>query len=244
MRVSVLMLAYNEHELIGPCLRQIPKWIDQILVLASKRPWLGSDSSDAPKTLEVVRGMKDDRIRLLSLDWRTEHDQRNWGMGYLHDQDWVVVLDADEFYTSEGWERLKQDMEDAPKTSGVIRCGEMHTYWKTTDYRWEPSDGHRPVVAIKPSMATFCDKREVPIDILQKVSEGLTMYHLSWVKSDASVLSKIQNWMHAKDFDAQKWYREKWLKWEPSMEDIRPYGVERSRAVYDPVPAGISAYFQ
>jgi glycosyltransferase involved in cell wall biosynthesis len=89
MKVSCLVLTYNEATNIGACLRAL-SWCDDILVL-------DSGSSDA--TVEIARIH---RARVMERPFDDFASQRNFGLeegAFRHD--WVLHLDADEIVTEE-----------------------------------------------------------------------------------------------------------------------------------------------
>lgn len=89
MKVSILILTYNEAANLPACLSTLG-WCDDIVVL---------DSGSTDATLEIAAAHG---ARLMSRSFDTFADQRNYG---LHEggfrQDWVLHLDADELVTSE-----------------------------------------------------------------------------------------------------------------------------------------------
>lgn len=240
MKVAVCICVYNETNLLKAALKQFPAWIDKILVLVSEEPWFGMKSDTEMQTVEILKNCKDERLEFVKMKWLREHDQRNWGIGKLSDYDWVLTLDADEYFTPQGWDNLCKEMKDWNQVDVIT--ANMRTYWKTDNWRWEPEDLHKPTIAVRPKRVAFWDKREVTIN-LNRIS-GSMMYHFSWVRTDAEVKQKIQNYMHAKDFDGDKWYQEVWLKWSPEMKGIRPYGNDETvKAIYNPAPDEVKAYF-
>ena len=239
MSFTVLLLAYNENKLLKACLKQFPPWISEMLVLISEKPWNGKRSDTEGLTSQVVfeAVRRDPRVQFLKLPWPTEHDQRNYGLGRLGIHDWVFIVDADEFYTKEDWEKLRQTLENAPEDCRQVRC-RMKTYWKTPEWSWSPPDSHTALIAVKPTYTVFLDKREVQ-NSLGMVVAPVTMHHMSWVRSDAEIRAKIDNWSHADDFSRDNWYFEKWLGWKPGMRGLHPYGNPDIEAVHDPAPDGI-----
>lgn len=242
MKFGVCICVYNERDMLKACLKQFPKWIDRILVLISKKPWHGSNAPDAGRTELMLRNIKDRRLEVISNDWSTEAIQRSWGLGRLHDMDWVFIVDADEFYTQEGWEKLKLKLEKPDPESPVLTINEIITYWKTPQYKLNPGDAHKPVVAVDPKRTTIFDKRE-SVDMLRMITD-VPMHHFSWVKSDDEVWQKIHNWSHAKDFDPTIWYNNVWLGWEEGMKNIHPYGGKGCSAVKVEPPTEIMEYFK
>lgn len=243
MKVALVLCVYNEHALLQAFMKQLPPWISKIVVLASEFPWNGNKSDDDYKMWNILREMRDGRMEVWKLNWRTEHEQRNWGLGRCADYDFVLTMDADEFFTPEDWEVLYKLLPDLSLAVPCVVSLNMLTYWKTWDYVWEPQDRHKPVIAVNPKRAVFFDKRCLSVD--EQFEARVTLHHLSWVKSDRDVLQKIGNWMHASDFDTAKWYTDVWKSWTPEYDgNLRPYDWNNlTKAIYVPLPDSIKAYF-
>jgi len=47
-------------------------------------------------------------------------------------------------------------------------------------------------------------------------------HHLSYVLSDEELLRKISTWGMRKQFDRDKWYEKKWLRWNEKTTDLHP----------------------
>lgn len=89
MKVSVLVLTYNEEENLPRCLEALT-WCDDLVVL---------DSGSTDRTVEIARLFGS---RVLSRPFDTFAEQRNFGLSagdFRHE--WVLHLDADEVVTDE-----------------------------------------------------------------------------------------------------------------------------------------------
>jgi hypothetical protein len=66
----------------------------------------------------------------------------------------------------------------------------------------------------------FIDKR----DCAQKTSFQLenVCYHLSYARSDKYIYRKLNTWGHAIDFDTDRWFQQKWLRWYPEKRNLHP----------------------
>ena len=242
MKIAALICAYNEHEFISAHLKQYPEWIEKILILESVLPWQGKRSDTDQKQGEILRNLTDKRIEYIKLNWRTESDQRNWGLARLYDFDTVVTLDPDEFFTLGDWNSIRTIFE---KTHlGVAAFGaDFYTYWKDFDHIISPADFHRATVAVRPKRDVFFDKRSMTNQELFLFQ--FKMHHLSWAKSDASTWDKINNYSHANDFDLKKWYNLTWKAWKPGMKGLLPYGANKdaTEAIDFNLPDSIRSLF-
>ena len=87
MSIGVLVITYNEEEMLADCLDSVT-WADEIVVV-------DSDSKD--KTREIAKEYTD-KVYIREFD--NFSNQRNFGLEKL-ESDWILVLDADERVTPE-----------------------------------------------------------------------------------------------------------------------------------------------
>lgn len=240
---TACICVYNDWRMIAACIRQFPEWVEKILVLHTERPWFGDYSDEAIRVSDEVNALNDPRVEYVRLPWRTEHEQRNWGLGRLYDSRCVFTLDADEFITPDDWASIKEQAGSDMAFSFVPAS--MTTYWKTWDYVWVPPDWHKPVMGMNPRRDVFFDKRAEAAQLFRVLP--VTIHHLSWVRTDKEVLQKIENYMHANDFDREAWFTDVWSKWTPGDTELnlRPYGSEgKTTAKEQPIPDAIKIYFK
>lgn len=240
MKVAVCICAYNEARFIGPWMRQLPKWIDKILLLSSDKPWNGPDSDKRHETWERAQALGDPRLEVIRGRWKDETNQRNWGLGRLAEYDWVLIFDADEFLDREDWQVLARTLENAPKNCPVIRAP-FQTYWKDFDHVLDPPDTPLGTIAIRPKLTSFVDKRGPYLDVERRAR--ILVHHLSWVRSDEEVFQKIQNWSHTNDFDWRAWFANVWKPWKHGMKNIHPYSKILQTTRISPLPESIRTYF-
>lgn len=246
MKLAVLTIAYNEEDFIIPCILNWKGYVDKHLVLVSSKPWHGTPVGD-DRTHRLAKNAGAESILGW---WATEAEQRNWGLARLYDYDYVLIVDPDEFYTNADIETIIQTIKNrsidpAYSHNEMIpawRVKKMITYWKTPDYVFDPPDKHQPIIAINPKLARVSEHRQAqdiyaykpyltympPIDV--------ACHHMSWVKPDDKVREKIQSYSHS-DVIPPNWYFDVWSSWEPGSDMyVRPYGVEKSRAIFNPAP--------
>lgn len=245
MKLAVLTIAFNEATHISPCVRQFKPFGLHHLVLVSSLPWWGSPRED-DGTADIARKCG---AEVIVGYWRNEEEQRNWGLARLYDYDAVLIVDADELYTPEDIKTLvdalanpKDELGRPTKLSRTYRASKIITYWKTTDYVFDPGDKNCPVIAVDPKRVAFKELRMVrnlfDNNWLWEDSPEIpvTIHHLSWVRSDKQALTKIESYSH-QDKIPPEWYERVWLSWQPGSDMlVRPYGDELSRAVYSPSP--------
>jgi glycosyltransferase involved in cell wall biosynthesis len=240
VKIAVLIITYNEEEYIKQCINQ---WGElPVLVLLSTKPWNGipkeSDNS--------LRLIKETNAKVVCQEWKTEYEQRNYGLAMLYDYDWVIISDSDEFYTEKDRKLLLETLENSQEK--CHRANELVTYWKSSDFIFEPGDKHKPIIAVNPKKIKFFEHRqpqsveEIKLQQEQPIIP-VKIHHFSWVKPDNKIKGKIEAFSHY-DIIKPGWYEDVWLKWNLEMNDIRPYGREISKAVFSPAPEEIKKLIQ
>jgi glycosyltransferase involved in cell wall biosynthesis len=232
MKIAVCTIAYNEEEWIGDCINQFRPFKLDHLVLLSTIPWNGQPV-ESDRTLNICKAKG---AKVISGYWETEYEQRNYGLAYFYNYDYVLIVDADELYS-------RQDIENILKSlrgHKAYRVAKMETYWKNTDYVFEPPDKHKPVIAVDPKQCIFYEHRQIrqicdKTPYFEQPLIDTTLHHMSWAKSDKKIYEKINSFSHCEDIDIN-WYYDVWLKWKPKSDMmIRPYGIEKSKAIYKPL---------
>lgn len=210
MKLATLAVAYNEQRLIEKHLKHIPEWIDKKLVLVSAVPWHGD--YELPDNTDKLASKYAD---VIVYPWENEAEQRNAGLDYLSDYDWVIILDPDEFLDNTGWENLREYLKYTDHEALV--CDYQLTYWKD-GYVADPPRDYQMLIAVKPSVR-FAEKRVV--DTGYGVAP-VKVHHFSWARTDDEVWSKITHYEHSKDFDTLRWFNEVWMNWKLGVKDVHP----------------------
>lgn len=221
MRIAIMVIAYNEEETIGAVLKNWREF--HRLVLISERPWNGKHISH-DRTEEIARKHGAETIRL---HWPSEEHQRNWGLAYLYEYDYVLIVDSDELYLQKDKDTILQNLQG----EHCYRIPHVITYWKDYDHILDPPDTHEPIVAVNPKKMLFQEARIVVTDWQPVINA--TMHHLSYAKSDKKMLEKIQTFAHA-DIMRDSWYTTKWKA--DATEDVRPYGCLDSKVIDASLP--------
>lgn len=81
-KISVVVIAKNEEDMIKTCLESV-KWVDEIIVV---------DNGSIDKTSEIAKSYSNKVFKLRSNDFS---ETRNFGMGKTTG-DWVLYIDSDE----------------------------------------------------------------------------------------------------------------------------------------------------
>ena len=231
--IAVLTIAYNEEQYIGACIKQFKGLINKHLVLLSTKPWNGQ-AYNKDRTEQIARSLSAEVIMQF---WQTEHEQRNWGLAYLYNYDYVFIVDADEMYSKLDIEKILETLYN--KQEPCFRISNIKTYWKTKDYIIYPADTHEPVIIVNPKMVKFKQHRnlqQIQDSVYQQdipVIEEVIMHHYSYAKSDMKIKEKIQSFSHCNEMD-KNWYENTWKKWQPDKKTfLRLYNNQESIAIKD-----------
>jgi len=138
MRITACTVAYNEAEWIETCIGQLRGHVDRHIVLVSSDPWCGAGERNDGTADLARRAGAEVYVRY----WKTEAEQRNWGLELLDDSDYVLILDADEFLVRSEMEKLVSLLDG--RCEPCLRSREMRTYWKTSEYVCRPPDAFSP----------------------------------------------------------------------------------------------------
>ena len=252
-KIAVLTICFNEEEVIGACIRNWKDVADKHLVLISSETWNGL-RWDIDKTEEIARGLG---AEVVKGEWKSEAEQRTWGLARLYDWDYVLIVDPDEFYTKEDQNKILVQLSNPIDPSyrpdvqlPAFRAQNVMTYWKTPEFAFDPPDRHKPVIAVDPkqlyshehrSFKFMGDSRKY-LDYMPFID--VTMHHFSYVKSDAKIKEKITSFSHSESVRPD-WYVNVWQKWtEGSDMMVRSYGQEQSVAIHKPAPLEIVELFK
>lgn len=231
MKIAAHVLAYDVDRFINAMLRNLGPWVDRIYLAYPDRPFgyvaSSRETKKNPTALEAIDfGAYADKIEVLRGDWEKEEDTRNACLerakadGY----DWLIIQDADEFYTSSRWQnivavlRRDEDVELYRTT--------WFTFWKSSRYVLKFANGTTKsanagfALRCLPHLR-FVDRRQSNAAKSALIDEPC--FHYGYVKSDAEMLEKVQTWSHAHEVvSMQTWYDLKWRLWKPSTKYLSP----------------------
>jgi len=200
MKLAIETIAYHEERFIPKFIQHYQNKVSEIVVLNSTKPWQGETDPEPDKTGTIANSLG---ATVIEFPWPNEHEQRNAGLDYLNDCDWVIILDPDEYIVDSAWQLLIEFLEHAEADAYVPIM--QHTYWKT-GYVIDPPEDYKQIIAVRPSVR-FVDKRVVncgyghaPVDL----------HHFSWARTDKECLRKITHYAHAHELDPN-WYKDVWL---------------------------------
>ena len=237
MRIAAFYCVYNQERFIGPALEQLQLYVDHQLVHLGTRPWNG-DPEPLDRTRQLIAQFFP-QVEVVEENWLDETVQRNRGLKTLKDYDYIWVCDADEYYTTADILSILQQAEG--KAAAYVMLQKI--YWKSPDYRQDPTDTWTPTILLDPRRAFFAQYRAINLGLEDCVRlAGVMLHHFSYVRTDAEVASKLAHFSHPEEIQPE--WHEVWRTWQPGDEqNILPYKGTPRRAGYDPAPAEVTERF-
>lgn len=230
MKIATHVLLFNQDKWILKNIENSGPFVDKIYVSWSEYPW--NYNKNARKQFKnksdlsiLDKSPYRDKIEIIKGVWDLDEDQRNAcaieakkdGMDYL------LVHDADEFYTQSDFEKIINGIKKEPdydfyKTPWI-------TFWKDFEHVIADKNGRiiggHPEVAINLNRGIRFTRCRRPSGNTSKVL-GALCHHASYVLTDEECWSKINTWGHAHQFNTKKWFDEKWVNWTEQTTHLHP----------------------
>lgn len=230
MKFATHVLLFSQDKWILKNIENSGPFVDKIYISWSDEPWTYNKNARGnfknKSNLDLLKKSKYyDKIEIVSGVWDTEEDQRNSCVekAKIDGIDYLITHDADEFYTNSDFSLIietisKNQNYDYYTTPWV-------SFWKTFDNIIIGENGSQiigyPEIAININ-------RNVKFTRCRKPSGDKVMqldslcYHASYVLNDSECWEKISTWGHAHQFNREKWYNDKWLKWNTDSKNLHP----------------------
>ncbi len=214
MKFCSQIVTYNEENLIRGCLSGLK---DIFNIVGISKPWMGTHTY-FDKSEEYAREMG---AYVLKQDFRTEHEQRTAisklakEMGY----DYVLIIDADEFYTREDIQKIIKKIEET--RSEVYKIATEVLFWKNENWETIPRIKNARVGAVKAGLDFRLTRNPNSNSEINYFPVDAIMYHFSYAGSDEHIYSKISHFSHAAEMNPL-WFEEVYKKWTPEMENLHP----------------------
>lgn len=207
MKVAILTNAYHEERWIEGCIRQFqPSGLDH-LVLNSASPWCG-EKSELKDTTDIIAKLNNAEV--IRMNWKTEADQFNFGMGYLADYDWILIVDADERYTKRDIDNFLKYLSVLSPSCQYVRPFDWTVYWKNYSGEIYPTQPFTPIIAVRPTV-TWKKARSLNNEGNLDCSYApVWLYHFSYVRTNEEMLRKINSFSHSDEI-IPGWYKYIWL---------------------------------
>ena len=230
MKVGCLVIAFNVDLWIYNMLKNGRDWIDTFYIAYPKRPWCYSEeqrlTNENPTTLDRAKldSLNID-YKIIEGDWKYDEDTRNAirCIAKADGCDWLVVQDADEFYTEEGWSELTEIMKQNLGRNIAITTKWLN-FWKSNEYIIINHDGsslssNECAALSLAEDSYFTYSRSVSARL---VATRIICFHLGYVLTDKQALLKVSTWAHTKDVRINDWYRYKWKNWKKQTKYLHP----------------------
>ena len=243
MKIAVHVLAYDVNRYINTMLRNVEPQVDKIYIAYPKRPWNYIPSSRETRTnptrLEDINlnGFAH-KVEIIQGDWATDEETRNacFDRAKAEGFDWLIIQDADEFYTEESWGQIRKQLHH--NSDCELFKTTWFNFWKSSEFIIVDPRG-----SIKDVNAGAAIRCKEPLRFIRSRTSNANnirvldcpCYHYGWVKPDDEMLAKVTQWGHAHQFDGVRWFDVKWLNWNYETINLGPFGPVWRRAIRFPL---------
>jgi len=181
-----------------------------------------------------------EKIEVITGVWDTEEQQREHCRlrAVAEGFDFLIVQDADEFYTAEDYQKNLAIMRANPGYE--VYQTPWVNFWKSVEYALVHRHhlgvvntiyGTCPLFAMNLKLPVQFESRRVPRAATSVFRLPGVCLHLSYVFSDMDLFTKIGTWGHSHQVN-KNWFKWKWLAWHPGKRNLNPISsVEWPRAV-------------
>lgn len=212
------MCAFRERRMISPAIHQFDGVVSdqdelEVVVACSQTPWYGKGVADDTAELALQAGAT---VRRFS--WQDEKDQKNWIMDKFHDKDWVLMFAPDMYMEKQDIQNTLESLKQG--TERAYACP-MVTYWKDYTHQVLPARDFNSL-AIRPNERFNWSALINNHAIFNRIPNEPVMHHLSFVRTDEEMHTKLSTWSHAPNV-LPNWYEEKWLKGDDLVHN---FGLE------------------
>lgn len=110
MKISACMIAKNEEKVIARCIESYRKAVDEIIVV---------DTGSTDRTVAIAQSLG---AKVFHFDWIDDFAAaKNYALSKANG-DWIVFLDADEYFANGTGNNLRSFLQKLDKTFGGIAC--------------------------------------------------------------------------------------------------------------------------
>lgn len=232
MKICLQVLAYNVSRTIRTMLKNAAPHVDKIFIAYPLRAWdYRTDymQTSNSTSLEELRIDLPCDVEIVEGEWGKDEDTRNALLAKAQSEkyDWMIVQDADEFYTKESWEVLRSLLLDE-KTSQYHSIQVPYlTFWKSTSFVLE--GWHEGIKNGTTTFAIKCNNQDLFFSYSRTSTSSKCLYidepcyHYSYVLNDEEVAEKVSSWAHTKDIVSKRlWLNLKWKHWHPRTKMLHP----------------------
>ena len=248
-KIALQVIAFNVDTWINKMLRNAAPFVDKIYLAYPSRPWgysrISRQSLEKPTQLANIdtKGLSCD-IEIIKGDWYYDEDTRNDLLDRARSDgfDWMIIQDADEFYTEMSWVRIKNFLKEANAHGADLVITPWINFWKTPEFVIENHCGS--IKSLNEGMAIRCSKNDIKFiysrssNAKKRIVLDEACYHYGYVMPDKNMLLKIKTWAHTNEIsNLNIWYKLKWLYWHESSVNLHPSSPHHwKKAIRYPLP--------
>lgn len=228
-KFAAVYCVYENSGFLAESVRRVYPLMDKILFLLNFQPWNGKGNDKLLlRTYQDILEMFDPygKFEVVSGYWKTETEQRNYGLQRLRDRgiEWCGIIDDDELYNYTELGSQIHRMKNGSKDVGVYLAPQK-IYWKERKYAISNLIDAMPTFCRTDRQVNFCESRAVNVNWGSWYTfqpDELVCHHFSYVRDDEMMKRKIGSFSHARDFTDNRWFNEVWMKWSPEMLNLHP----------------------
>jgi len=230
MKIASHVLFFNQDKWILKHIEMVAPFVDKIYVAWSAVPWTYNpaarmmfQNNSNPDFLK--QSSYYDKIELIEGTWNLDEEQRNACLDAAKrdDMDYMLIIDADEFYFLNDIANIVNDIKNNPDYD--VYNSKFTYYWKDFNHILTPrnaspiQDGVSVAINVKTN-CRFIRCRGTNGSRLKQLP--YVCWHGSYVLTDEECWSKINIWGHAHQFDVLGWFNNKWKNWTEETTDLHP----------------------
>ena len=228
IRLGVQCVVLNDSDFLEATIRMFQPFVDKILISINEKSWL-NDIKNNGKSEEVALRLKKEfsNINIDKGNWNNESDQRNDSLNKLRECDYVFIVDADEFWPTEG---IHNAVDFALNHIGYsVFMANWNTRFKNVNWRVEPRESFKPVVLVKNNGLKFKKARMIMegenASFITIPEKNLIIEHFSYVRgTDLQIKEKISAFSHANEIvnGPEWWYQNVYLQADLNSKNVHP----------------------
>jgi hypothetical protein len=236
-KFGVLILFFDCSKFILKTIDNCAPFVDNIYISYSSKPWRAYNKN-APDEFQnesnplVLKESKYySKLIIVEGVWDSEEEQREECRQHAikDGMDYLIVQDADEFYTMEHYKLNIEGILMNPDFN-IYQCPWL-TFWKNVNHVILNREhlGQKntiyttcPLFAINLKFDNPFVNRRLPRNMSNSLILQGICFHLSYVLTNEELYRKIKTWGHSHQVN-KIWFKYKWIKWTPSTKYLNPF---------------------
>lgn len=224
---------YLDDFFLEDSIESVCPYVDKIIIARTAKPWNGppADLSETEKTLRRVIDQYGNKIEIYIAEFPDEQTQRNWLINFskARGHKGAFIIDCDEIFIGDAFEKIYSFIRDnKPKALKIPH----HTFVKDASFCVSPPYEDKLFYIDLSCNPQFLWARSINVEQTFMPFDDPQILHFSYLrKTDEDILKKISSFMHARDADWGRWYRDVYLKFNRKIENFHPVHPEMWRKV-------------